>query len=138
MPASFAHAAASADGTAVRFFRHDVLAEPLPSGYDLVTCSLFLHHLAEADAVTVLRRMKDAGSAVAVNDLARSRTGYLLVWAACRLLTRSPVVRFDGPVSVRAAFTPREARVLAERAGLTGASVESRRPCRFLLTWSRP
>jgi 2-polyprenyl-3-methyl-5-hydroxy-6-metoxy-1,4-benzoquinol methylase len=134
---ALAHAAASADGAAVRFFRHDVLADPLPGGFDLVTCSLFLHHLPEADAVMVLRRMKDAGSAVAVNDLSRSRTGYLLVWAACRLLTRSPVVHFDGPVSVKAAFTPREALALAERAGLTGAGVESRWPCRFLLTWGR-
>jgi hypothetical protein len=81
--------------------------------------------------------MREAGSAVAVNDLTRSRAGLVLVWAACRLLTRSPVVHFDGPVSVRAAFTPREALALAERAGLAGATVVRRRPCRFLLTWGR-
>lgn len=134
---ALAHAAASADGTGVRFFRHDVLADPLPGGFDLVTCSLFLHHLSETDAVTVLRRMREAGSAVAVNDLSRSRAGLLLVWAACRVLTRSPVVHFDGPASVRAAFTPREALALAEQAGLSGARVEPRWPCRFLLTWGR-
>jgi 2-polyprenyl-3-methyl-5-hydroxy-6-metoxy-1,4-benzoquinol methylase len=134
---ALAHARASMGDAAVRFFRHDVLADPLPGGYDLVTCSLFLHHLSEADAVTVLTRMREAGTTVAVNDLSRSRSGYLLVWAACRLLTRSPVVHFDGPVSVRAAFTPREALALAGRAGLTGAKVESRWPCRFLLTWGR-
>lgn len=136
-PTALSHALVSAGGAAVRFFRHDVLADPLPGGFDLVTCSLFLHHLSEPDAVTVLRRMKEAGTAVAVNDLSRSRSGYLLVWAACRLLTRSPVVHFDGPVSVRAAFTPREALALAERAGLSGSQVEPRWPCRLLLTWGR-
>lgn len=128
------HATEAAQGR-VRFFRHDVLAELLPGGFDLVTCSLFLHHLSERDAITLLRRMKAAGSVVAVNDLSRSRAGHLAVWAACRLLTRSPVVHFDGPASVRSAFTPDEAADLAEHAGLSGATVAKRWPCRFLLTW---
>ena len=114
------------------------IRDPLPGGFDVVTCSLFLHHLSEDDAVTVLRRMRDAaGRLVLVNDLARSRFNYLAVWLACRLTTRSRVVRFDGPASVRSAFTPAEARALAERAGLSGATVSRRFPCRFLLSWSR-
>ncbi|MFO0799898.1 MAG: methyltransferase domain-containing protein [Gemmataceae bacterium] len=120
------------------YFVHDVLRDPLPAGYDVVTCSLFLHHLSDDDAVTLLRRMAAAaGRRVLVNDLARSRFNYLSVWAACRLLTRSAVVRFDGPASVRSAFTPAEAAALARRAGLTGAAVRGRFPCRFLLQWER-
>ena len=61
---------------------------------------------------------------VLVNDLARSRFSFLSVWFACRVLTRSRVVRFDGPASVRSAFTPQEAVALAERAGLYGAIVQ--------------
>jgi hypothetical protein len=52
-------------------------------------------------------------------------------------LSRSPVVRHDGPVSVAAAFSLAEARMLAQRAGLYGASLVRRWPCRFLLSWSR-
>lgn len=128
-------AAARAGVTA---FRHDVLADPLPAGYDVVTCSLFLHHLADDEAVTLLRRMKEAaGRLVLVSDLSRSRFSYGATWAACHLLTRSPVVRFDGPASVRSAFTPAEALARADRAGLNGVTVESRFPCRFLLQWRR-
>jgi SAM-dependent methyltransferase len=124
--------------TGIRFFTHDVIRDPLPSGFDVVTCSLFLHHLSDDDAVTVLRRMRDAaGRLVLVNDLSRSRFNYLAVWAVCHLTTRSRVVRFDGPASVRSAFTPAEALALAQRAGLAGATVASRFPCRFLLSWSR-
>ena len=86
---------------AVRFFALDVLAESIPEGYDVVTCSLFLHHLDETDAIGLLRKMADsAGRLVLVNDLIRSRMGYVLAWAGCRLLSRSPIVRHDGPVSV--------------------------------------
>jgi SAM-dependent methyltransferase len=122
----------------VAFFRHDALRDPLPAGFDVVTCSLFLHHLADEDAVRLLAAMRAAAARlVLVNDLARSRFGFALAWAATRLLTRSRVVRIDGPRSVRAAFTPAEALRLAERAGLTGATVERRWPCRFLLSWRR-
>jgi hypothetical protein len=44
----------------------------------------------------------------------------------------------DGPLSVRAAFTPSELRGLAQEAGLTGAKVSRRFPCRLLLEWKRP
>ncbi len=130
--------AASMSAPGLTFFAHDVLRDPLPSGYDAVTCSLFLHHLSEADAETALRRMAAAaGRLVLVNDLDRSRFSYLAVWAACHLLTRSPVVRFDGPASVRSAFTAEEAVAMAGRAGLAGATARRRFPCRFLLKWER-
>jgi hypothetical protein len=114
-------------------FPHDVIRDPLPTGFDAATCSLFLHHLSDEDGVTLLGRMKAAASTVLVNDLARSRLGFAAAWVGCRVLTRSRVVRFDGPASVRSAFTPTEALALAERAGLTGATVQRRWPFRFLL-----
>ena len=130
---------AAAAGAAVRFFRHDVLATPLPTGFDAVFCSLFLHHLDEPEAAALLRSMGlAAGRLVLVNDLARSRRNLAMVWLACRALSRSPVVHADGPRSVRAAYTPAEALALAARAGLTGATVAGRFPCRYLLEWRRP
>jgi len=121
-----------------QFFVHDAIADPLPAGFDVVTCSLFLHHLSSDDALSLLIRMRDAaGQLVLVNDLARSRFSYLGVWLACHLLTTSRVVRFDGPASVRSAFTAVEALAVAERAAMTGATVRSKFPARFLLTWRR-
>jgi len=122
----------------VRFFQADVLRQPLPAEYDAVVSSLFLHHLTEEQAVELLRRMGAAGQVVLVNDLVRSRTGYLLAWLGTRLLSRSEVVHFDGPRSVEGAFTPEEARRLAEAAGLAGAVVRRRWPCRYLLAWRGP
>ena len=134
-----AQARATAIGAEVRYFAADALGDPLPSGFDIVICSLFLHQLAVDDAVTLLARCAAATDGlVLVNDLARSRWNLGLVWLATRLLTRSHVVHVDGPLSVRAAFTASEARELAERAGLAGATVSGRFPCRWLLTWRKP
>ncbi|WP_439621764.1 methyltransferase domain-containing protein [Gemmata sp.] len=135
-PTAVATAAANCpDG---RFFVHDALRTALPTGFDVVTCSLFLHHLSSDDAVSLLAAMRAAaGRLVLVNDLSRSRFSFLGVWLACHLLTTSPVVRFDGPASVRSAFTPAEALALADRAGLSGATVRGKFPARFLLSWER-
>jgi SAM-dependent methyltransferase len=134
-----ARARAKQAGASVDFAIRDVLAEPLPRGFDAVVSSLFLHHLDEREAGDLLGKMAAAAERlVLVNDLSRSRTGLFLAHVGTRLLSASDVVRVDGPLSVKAAFTPAEARALAERAGLRGATVMRRWPCRWLLTWERP
>ncbi|SRR5579885_2481019 len=123
----------------VSFQVGDVLQGTLPAGFDAVICSLFLHHLDNDQAVDLLRRMAAAaGRLVLVNDLARSWIGLTLAHVGTRLLSRSPVVHYDGPRSVEGAFTPEEALALAKQAELTGATVARRWPCRFLLAWERP
>jgi 2-polyprenyl-3-methyl-5-hydroxy-6-metoxy-1,4-benzoquinol methylase len=120
------------------FFVHDALMNPLPEGYDVVTCSLFLHHLDNVEAEGMLRTMGAAARKLVVaSDLVRNRWAYLMAVVACRVLTRSPIVRVDGPLSVAAAFTVAEARALAERAGLSGATFTKYFPERFLLVWRR-
>jgi len=140
-PVAVAHARACAAraGAAVRFFVHDALHDPPPAGYDAVISSLFLHHLDGDQARTFLRRLGDmAGRLLLINDLVRSWPGLILAHVGTRLLSASPVVHTDGPRSVEAAFTPAEALALAEQAGLHGAAVARRWPCRYLLTWRRP
>lgn len=120
------------------FVQLDVLTGNLPGAHDLVVCSLFLHHLEDHEVVDLLHRMADAaGYRLVVQDLLRSRLGYLLCCFGARLLTRSPVVRVDGPLSVAGAFTLAEIRRLAEQAGLSGCQIERRWPERFVLTWKR-
>ncbi len=116
----------------------DALRQALPTGYDIITSSLFLHHLETPQAIDLLQRMgQAAGTMVLINDLIRSRLGYVLALIGTRVFSRSPIVHVDGPLSVRAAFTVCEARQLAEQAGLQGASIGWRWPFRFLLEWRR-
>ncbi len=143
---SIAAANARRRGAPVRFFAADALAEswPLgpgaasPEGYDVVLTSLFLHHLDNADAERLLALMAQrARRLVLVNDLIRSPLGFALAWSGTRLLSRSPVVHIDGPLSVRGAFQLAEVAAMAERAGLAGAELRRCWPERYLLRWSR-
>jgi 2-polyprenyl-3-methyl-5-hydroxy-6-metoxy-1,4-benzoquinol methylase len=124
-------------GMSVRCVEGDALTADVRETFDVVACSLFLHHLESGQAQTVLTRMQHwARRLVIVNDLRRTVAGWIAAWMVCRVLTRSPVVRYDGPVSVCAAWTPREVRALAQRAGLRGAAVHCVWPWRLVLTWS--
>ena len=126
-------------GAVIEFRQLDILADPLTEQFDVVLCSLFLHHLDEGPAVTLLRILKRrARHLVVVNDLVRSRMSWVLVWLGSRLLSRSDVVHFDALASVRAAFTPTELQGLVGSAGLASARVRCYWPCRLLSVWSPP
>ena len=125
-------------GAKVHFFQQDALGGDFPSVYDVVFCSLFLHHLNEEQAVNLLKAMaRAARRMILISDLTRSRLGWLAAYLVTRMLTTSDVVHVDGPLSVQGAFTPTEALALAHQAGLHGATVVRRWPFRFLLTWGR-
>jgi 2-polyprenyl-3-methyl-5-hydroxy-6-metoxy-1,4-benzoquinol methylase len=104
--------------------------------FDFVYCSLFLHHFSETQAIEVLTNMKRmAKVALLVDDLLRNRLGFFLAKLGCYGLSRSPVVHFDGPQSVRAAFSEAEVMQLADQAQLQGATLKRHWPQRYLLTW---
>jgi 2-polyprenyl-3-methyl-5-hydroxy-6-metoxy-1,4-benzoquinol methylase len=107
--------------------------------FDIIYCTLLLHHFSDEDAIRVLAAMRQlARHAVIVDDLRRTRLGWLLAVAGCHLLSRSPVVHFDGPQSVRAAFSSQEALRMANTAGLNGATLRHHWPERFQLCWEAP
>ncbi len=128
---------AAAATSGIRFFECDVLNEAIPGTYDIVMCSLFMHHLTTEQATLLLGKMRDAASRlVLVSDLRRGVYGYALAFAATRAFSRSRVVWVDSLLSVKAAFTIREFGGLASAAGMGNASISCRWPARFLLTWT--
>lgn len=135
----FANSKAGQIGSGARFFCLDVLRDPLPRGYDLFVSSLFIHHLTKEEAVSLLRQMSEsAGTGFLINDLLRSRTGYLLAYLASRTLTRSPVVRKDSLLSVRSALTMSELNAYMVEASLSsGMKISRRFPLRLVCSWGR-
>jgi len=117
----------------VTFQCRDVLSTALPTGFDIVICTLFLHHLAMADAQKLLSNMCAAAPLMVMSDLRRCSLGYAIAHAACRLLTRSPIVHYDGPQSVASAFSLVEMRGLCHAAGLADAIVRPVWPWRILV-----
>jgi ubiquinone/menaquinone biosynthesis C-methylase UbiE len=116
------------DGTpGMAFAICDARAATFPDrAFDVVLCSLTLHHFAPDDAVRVLREMdRLSGAGFILNDIRRGAAGYVAAWAASRLATRNRLTRHDMPLSVRRAYTPEELRALLRRAGVIEASVST-------------
>ena len=122
----------------IEFFELDAVNGTLPDDYNVLTCSLFLHHLSDADGESLLRRMAEsARRMVLLDDQMRSRLGFWLVILVTKLLTRSRLCRVDGPPSIRAAFAFPEVQQLVSQAGLSDAILTKHWPDRFLLEWRR-
>ncbi len=89
-------------------------AEP----YDIVLCTLALHHFSDEDAVRLLRRCRELSRKfVLVSDL---RRGFLLkagVYLLTAAIFRESMTRYDARLSAARAFSFSEMRTLAKRAG---------------------
>ena len=102
----------------IQFIRGDVLKFETKETYDLVTCSLALHHFADEDAVQLLRRCRDLSNRfVLVSDLERTLSAAIGVWLVTDLIYTLPMTQADANASVQRAFTFAEMRGLAEAAG---------------------
>lgn len=128
--------------TQIHFEQVDALAESnlatSQASADIVINSLFMHHFDENSVISLLQRSASLSQvAVIADDLHRTTLGWLLAKAGCWILSRSPVVHFDGPQSVRAAFSIPEILSLASRSGLDGARLIKHWPERYTLIWEK-
>jgi ubiquinone/menaquinone biosynthesis C-methylase UbiE len=104
----------------IHLMQCDARKVPFPdASFDIVLCSLALHHFPPVDAVRVLAEMdRLSGVGFIVNDLARSRPGYIGAWLVGRLATRNRITRHDAPLSALRAYTPEELRAMLREAGV--------------------
>ena len=85
--------------------------------FDLVSCSLFAHHLDPFEVVRFAQEaLRVARVALLINDLVRSPIHLAMAWVG-RPLWRSRLTRHDSVVSVRRSYTPAEFRSLLQQAG---------------------
>src|SRR5688500_13198461 len=122
----------------ITIVRGDALDVPLADGsFDYALCSMFLHHLSDDEAVTVLSEMgRLSRRGLIAADLLRHRRAY--AWVRALTLFSNPIVRHDAAVSVAQAFTREELLVLRERAGLGFAHYYRHFGHRFVLAGEKP
>jgi ubiquinone/menaquinone biosynthesis C-methylase UbiE len=103
----------------------DALVLPFPdSSFDLVSCSLFAHHLEPSDlAHFASEALRVSRCAILINDLVRHPLHLALVYAGFPLM-RSYVSRVDGLASVRRAYVPEEMRQILSSAAKPAPRVE--------------
>jgi len=90
----------------------------LPEPYDIVLCSLALHHFTNDDAVRVLQKIRELSrTRVLVADLRRARWLSCAVYLVTATIYRDKMTTTDARLSAARAFSFVEMRKLAERAG---------------------
>jgi 2-polyprenyl-3-methyl-5-hydroxy-6-metoxy-1,4-benzoquinol methylase len=92
--------------------------------YDIVLCTLTLHHFKEDDIIKLLEIFKRrAKIGVVINDLERSWVAYRLFQALAFVCGLNRLSREDGLVSILRGFKKRELEQFTERIGFKNAVV---------------
>ena len=131
-----AHRACGSDDR-LRFVRADALHLPFPDGgFDYALTAMFLHHLDDAAAVSVLREMaRVSRRGIVAADLLRHRRAY--AWISLFTLGAGPMVRHDARASVAQAFTRAEVLRMRDEAGVGFAKYHRHFGHRFALAGER-
>lgn len=97
------------------------------NSFDIVIASQMTHHLAgDTEVIQHFREAERvARRGVFITDTKRSAFLYAMLWVVLRLLRLTPEMRGDGLLSVKRSWTCEEMRALVERAGISGATVQS-------------
>lgn len=105
----------------------DILNLPFAEkSFDIVLCSLVIHHFSDDDAIRLLQTMTRLSRVgFIVNDLNRSWIAAMVIWLYMHGTTRNPLMLFDSHTSVLRAFTAKELSGLAKKAGVGRFSVRT-------------
>lgn len=88
--------------------------------FDLVTATLFFHHFSNDQLIHFFRQLRNQTRvAIIVNDIHRHPLAYYSIKWLTAVLSKSSMVRFDAPLSVRRAFTRVELEHVMAEAGIT-------------------
>ena len=110
--------ALSANYPEIDFKTGDVLTFDDSAKYDIVLCSLALHHFGDDSAAQLLRRCRELSRRyVLVSDLRRGPLATIGAYLLTAVIFRDSMTRTDARLSSARAFSFREFRSLAARAG---------------------
>ncbi len=88
--------------------------------YDIIAGTLFFHHFDDATLEKLLPQLvRQSRIGVVINDIHRHPIAYHSIRLLTRLFSRSAMVRYDAPLSVRRSFRRADWERLLDHAGLS-------------------
>jgi 2-polyprenyl-3-methyl-5-hydroxy-6-metoxy-1,4-benzoquinol methylase len=85
--------------------------------FDFALATLFMHHFSEQELIDLFSSLKkQTRSAIIINDIHRHPLAYYSIKVLTHLFSRTPMVKFDAPLSVLRAFKKPELNEVMEKA----------------------
>jgi len=102
--------------------------------FDVIISTLFTHHFDHQQLIALIKAWrKQARLGIVINDLHRHWLAYYSISAITRLLSKSPMVINDGPISVLRGFQEKEMIQLMEHLKIDGYRLSWHWAFRWLL-----
>ena len=118
----------------IEFYQENILeAEFQSRKFDLLLCTLFLHHFSDEVLVRLLQQFKSQSKQVLINDLHRNWFAYYSIKWITAIFSRSSMVKNDACLSVWRAFKKQEWVSLLEQANIKEYSISWRWAFRWKL-----
>lgn len=103
--------------------------------FDVICCTLFLHHFPQHDLIKLLKQFKLQSNKVVINDLHRHPFAYYSIKWITRLFSKSPMVQNDACLSVWRAFTKEDWKGILKLAEIENYELGWRWAFRWRLTF---
>lgn len=119
----------------VRFEVMDVFSEAFrKTQYDIITATLFVHHFTDEQLIHLFKSF-NARVGVVINDIHRHSLSYHSIRLLTKFFSRSAMVKFDAPLSVRRAFKREDLVSIMDKAGIKSYSLKWKWAFRWQLIW---
>ena len=102
------------------------------SPYQVVLCSLILHHFEEEKIIALLEQIPK-GTLLIINDLQRHWLAYYLFQVLCFFSLAPPMAKKDGAISIRKGFQRKELETLLKRCNVSRYELSWRWAFRYQL-----
>jgi 2-polyprenyl-3-methyl-5-hydroxy-6-metoxy-1,4-benzoquinol methylase len=101
---------------------------------DIIFSSLFCHHFTDAELEFQLQWMKENSHiGFFINDLHRNILAYYAIRVLTKFFSSSYLVKHDAPLSVKRGFLKNEWKIICNRAGIKGPSIQWKWAFRHLI-----
>ncbi|OEK07065.1 methyltransferase domain-containing protein [Roseivirga misakiensis] len=110
----------------ISFHVEDIFSEDFKQNtYDIVLCTLFTHHFTDNQLIKIFHQFKEqAKKGVVINDLHRHWLAYHSIKLLTQLFSKSPMVKYDAPLSVRRSFRRNDLKKIMSEAGVSQFSLK--------------
>lgn len=119
----------------IEFLCQDIMANNFQlNDCDILLSSHFIYHFEEAQLIHFLQKhKKNIHSSILFSELRRNKLAYLLFRTFSRILGFNKIVREDGTLAIRRAYTKSEMEDLLSRSGIHSFQVQNKWLFRMLI-----